>query len=100
MHCYDNRFVWEVINLVDFASASSKNTEAIAKTALAAVTFFIGAYGAYYSRRTYLLAFAIIMVVFVVLGFARSYHTYGSSGFDVVAIVMAVVHHEMLRRSF
>lgn len=66
------------------------------------IVLFIGLYGSYKNIRTYLLGFALIVIVAAIVGFfGQNIRDTGYGlGSSIFAATLALVQSELLRRSF
>ena len=69
----------------------------IASHAIAIALQFLGAWGSYKNNRLYLLVFAVVMLVSIVVS-AFDVMVYSSLGFSLLVIILALVQAELIRR--
>lgn len=94
-------FIFSIIDLIEvLGSKGSGDTKSIVSLSITVVVLFIGAYGSYIDKRAYLMTFALILVIALIVGFLSPSAAYGSLGTSIVAIVLAVCQSELIRRGY
>lgn len=89
-----------IIDLVDVINHSTKANQAIVTLSITVVILFVGAYGSYTHSRTYLLTFALVLIITLIVGFLAPNAPYSTLGTNVVMIVLAATQAELIRRGY
>jgi hypothetical protein len=88
------------VGLWDVIVHNNRNAEAMSSVIIAVIVLIVGFYGSYHNRRTYLIGFALILIIAIIVGFVSNVAIYYSLGFSIAVAVLALAQSELLRRSF
>ena len=95
---HERSLILAILDLVKVLDSPFRDSTAVASLAIVIVILFIGAYGSYKHDRSFLLTFALILIIAIVVGFLSSSALYASLGMNILLVVLALTQAELIRK--
>lgn len=88
------------MDIVNALNATFFDNVFVAQTSITAVVLFLCAYGSFKHDRNYLITFALIIIIVIILNFFTAQYHFAPLGTSVVLLVLALLQAELIKRGY